>query len=320
MKRGYRLEYSTFLSNGTELANKIWKPKNLPDGLIYIAHGMNESFEYYEEFANYAVINNKAVFMHEARGHGRTAGDPYSDTYFTSAGDAGERAIENYREDLYNGLIAAKKLYPGIPVTIVAHSLGTIVTLSLIENHKNIADNIVLIGMPAPKTNKEYDRLIDMAEQEIKEYGGKTASRLVYQEIFSKVNERFEEDNPLAFITRDTALNSEAMKYPFTKVIFNNFFFYNFLQTQKEVYQIRNIAKIDKELPILLLSGSDDYVTDYSFGTIEIGRRMKQTLYNIDIKIYPGARHSLLRETNRNEIMSYIIKWSWENKTDMERC
>lgn len=314
------MEYTYLIVDETKIAYKTWKPSGKPDGLFYIVHGLNESFEYYEEFAAYAVKKNKAVFMHEARGHGRTAGDPLSEQYITDAGDAGEHAIDTYRADLYHGITAAREQCPGIPVTILAHSLGTIITLSFLEHYQDQVEQVVLMGPPAPKNNREYDRLIHIGEQEIAELGGKTASSRVYQEIFSRANDRFEDNDPLAFISRDKKLNGEAIQYPFTNVIFNNHFFTHFLKTQKEVYQLANLSKIKSELPILLLSGSDDFVTDFTMGIIELGKRMKQTSHRIDVKIYPGARHSLLREINREEIMCGIINWSWKNRTDMERC
>jgi len=314
------MNHKISVPDGSELSYKIWKPEGAPKGIIYLVHGLNESFEYYEEFAETTKEEAWVVFMHEARGHGRTAGNPLSKQYFSTAGDAGDQAIDTYREDLFFCINEAKIQYPKLPLSIVAHSLGTIVTLAFLEKYQGVADNVILIGTPTPKGKEEYERLLEIATRELNDFGGRTPSNRVYFELFSRVNEHFEGEGSLAFISRDQVLNAKALEYPFTKVVFNNLFFLNFIKAQQEVYQIENIEKIAKKLPILLLTGSEDYVTDYSQGLIELGKRLRQTSHHIDIKIYQGARHSLLREINRKEITADILKWGWENKTDMERC
>ena len=69
-----------------------------------------------------------------------------------------------------------------------------------------------------------------------------------------------------------------------------------------------------KNLPILVISGADDPVCDYSKGVVEIENKLKATAHkNVTAKLYNGARHEILNETNRDEVYADILLWISDN-------
>ena len=66
---------------------------------------------------------------------------------------------------------------------------------------------------------------------------------------------------------------------------------------------------IDKNLPIYLISGGDDPVGDYGNGVIKIFNKLKKRGANTDVKIYSGARHEILNDFSRQEVISDILNF-----------
>ena len=70
-----------------------------------------------------------------------------------------------------------------------------------------------------------------------------------------------------------------------------------------------NLAKIRPALPLLVIGGQKDPVSD--------GKRLgdlAQALRNsgnsaLTLKVYPDARHELLNETNRDEVTADLLAW-----------
>ena len=58
-----------------------------------------------------------------------------------------------------------------------------------------------------------------------------------------------------------------------------------------------------------------DPVGDYGKGPTEIyDRLVKSGVQNVGIKLYPGARHELHNETNKEEFFADVIAWIKKNK------
>jgi alpha-beta hydrolase superfamily lysophospholipase len=72
----------------------------------------------------------------------------------------------------------------------------------------------------------------------------------------------------------------------------------------------KNIDKIPKNLPVLLISGDKDPVgkNGKSVKTV-YNDFQKSGLKNVEMKLYEDARHEILNELNNDEVFSDIIEW-----------
>ena len=70
------------------------------------------------------------------------------------------------------------------------------------------------------------------------------------------------------------------------------------------------LAKMPKDLPLLFLAGDADPVGEQGKGVRRAIQSLKDAgVQNIECKLYPGARHELLVETNKQEVFADIADW-----------
>ena len=65
-----------------------------------------------------------------------------------------------------------------------------------------------------------------------------------------------------------------------------------------------------KDLPMYILSGDQDPVGEMGAGVKRVFRDYKKIgMKNITLKLYPGGRHEMFNETNRNEVLADMMNW-----------
>ncbi|MBO6303349.1 MAG: alpha/beta hydrolase [Ruminiclostridium sp.] len=78
----------------------------------------------------------------------------------------------------------------------------------------------------------------------------------------------------------------------------------------KFITDASNIAKMNKETPILFIAGYADPVGEYGKGVKRAYKAFVSAgVQHVHIKLYPGARHELLNELNKGEVMQDILNW-----------
>lgn len=67
---------------------------------------------------------------------------------------------------------------------------------------------------------------------------------------------------------------------------------------------------MQKNLPILFISGEEDPVGDYGAGPRKVLNMFKDAgLTDLTLKMYEGARHEVLNETNKQEVYQDVLEW-----------
>ena len=77
----------------------------------------------------------------------------------------------------------------------------------------------------------------------------------------------------------------------------------------QQISKASNLAQIDPGLPILVMGGECDPVSE--------GKRLKSLANalreagcrNLQLTIYPQARHEVFNETNRDEVTADVLTW-----------
>lgn len=121
-------------SDGLKLKRRSWQPEKPARAIVIIAHGYGEYAGRYASFASQLNAAGYAVESIDARGHGESEGPR---VFIKSIDDLGRDFGR-----LCDQLIAQSN----VPVFILGHSLGTLVTIKTISGRQDKIAGLILSG------------------------------------------------------------------------------------------------------------------------------------------------------------------------------
>ena len=279
-----------------------WEPAQPAKAVVQIAHGAGEHALRYQRVAEFLNDHGYVVYANDHRGHGRTAGS------MEALGKAGE--------DGWNGIVSGfaqltgiiKGENPGLPVFVLGHSLGSILAQQYIEQHGSDLAGVVLSGSWG--TNGDTAAFMGAIDRAILAQG-RDAPSMEYVALFASLNERFEGHTAFDWLSRDPAEVKKFVDDPWSgSFAFSNGLVRDWFVGMERIWRPENEARIPKALPVLILSGDQDPAGGFSVGTqVLIDRYRALGLGDLTYKFYPGARHEILNETNRDEVQADILGW-----------
>jgi alpha-beta hydrolase superfamily lysophospholipase len=92
-----------------------------------------------------------------------------------------------------------------------------------------------------------------------------------------------------------------------------NGYYYMFLGLYRAI-RAENGGSIQKEYPILFTAGAEDPVGNCGKGVRALYSRYRKSGANATIKLYPGDRHEILQESDRQQIFEDILQWMMQNQ------
>lgn len=108
-----------------------------PVGILQMVHGMNEYKERYMSFMEYMAGKGYITLMHDNRGHGESVNSVWDIGYCYDAKEKG------YIEDIYSVTCYIKKAFPGLPVVLYGHSMGSLGVRAYLRRHDDAIDGLV---------------------------------------------------------------------------------------------------------------------------------------------------------------------------------
>ncbi|HKN16659.1 MAG TPA: alpha/beta hydrolase [Candidatus Sulfotelmatobacter sp.] len=273
-------------TDGLAIACARWDARGPVRGVVQIAHGMGEHIGRYGGLIEVLVESGLIVYGNDHRGHGRTA--PYPQAF----GDFGEGGFRLLAEDIFHLTLIAKKENPGKPLILLGHSMGSFAAqLYAIDHSRDIA-GLALSGSGA------LDGLARVA-------------RSAHRGQDNILNQAFQPARtPFDWLSRDTSVVDAFMSDPLCFATLQPLSNESFLAAASILADPASLRKIRSDLPIYLLSGSDDPVGQRLEGLrILIERYRAVGVQNISHDFYPGGRHEMLNEMNRAEVRANLLRW-----------
>lgn len=309
------MEKSDFYFDSSDGVTKIhcvkWNVKN-PKAILQIAHGVTEYIDRYEELARYLNEKGIVVVGNDHIGHGKSISLEKGPMYFGKSGSW------NYVvEDLLVLYKMTKKEYSDIPYFILGFSLGSFLVRTLLINHPEVSDGVILIGTgQTPWLNLKLGLLV--ANSEAKKYGDNAFTNKIDNLTFGTYNKKFKPNKTkFDWLCSNEESLEKYMNDSNRGDSFSAGLFRELLNGMLYDGKIKNIKKMNKSLPILFLSGSDDPVGDYGKGVKKAYSDFKKAgISNLEIKLYPGLRHDILKEKNKKDIYEDIYNWIKKNVGD----
>ena len=299
------LELSFTDHTDLKIAYYKWIPeKSIPlKGLIQIVHGMGEHAKRYEFYAEELTKKGFVVYAEDHRGHGKTMLSPEKSGVLDP--DGWDGVVKDLKQ-LKDIMI---KDYPDLPVYIFGHSWGSFLTQDYMEKWGSELKGVILSG----STGKQdmIRLLLLIGKREVKKHGANTPAGLIYKLGIEPLNKKFEPaKSPNAWIS---SVESEVEKYdadPLCGFRPPNSYFVEMATAMKRIWKPQNEFLIPKDLPIYIIVGELDPVGNFTKNTFKlINRYAKQEKTDVSYKVYANARHEVLNEHCRDEVIKDTIEW-----------
>lgn len=275
-----------------------------PKAAVLIVHGVTEYGGRYRGFAQVLCDRGYVAYAPDHRGHGRTVESPEELGHYAE-NDGFQRIIE----DLFELTAKIKSENPGKPLVIYGHSMGSMLVRLCVSQKGGDYDACILTGTMG---RGPYGFGRGLARILCALSGGTRRIAFLGDIAFGPFSRPFKPNRTqFDWLSRDEAEVDKYVADPLCGFPLTNAFFRDFFGGMARMYRKSMMAAIPLDLPILCCSGSRDPVGGMS-GAVEALADEYRALgiKEVDCRIFPDARHELLNETNRREVMEYLADWA----------
>ena len=253
----------TFEGSEGTIFYRVWEPDGDPRRIVVLVHGYAEHGNRYAHVAAALAADGAAVYAEDHIGHGRSDGARALITDFGHVVD-----------DLTTLVGLAEGDHPGLPVVMLGHSMGGLLSSRFAQRHPGRLAGLILCGavvgdwtwarevLEEPEMPPAPDEWSGMSRdpQTVHDY---STDPLVYRGAYQR---------PL--------LEAEV-------IALDGF-----------------MADVEKvTIPVLFLHGDEDPYVPYE---TSLAAAKAFPTYDLTVRVYPGARHEVLNETNKEEVIAEV--------------
>ena len=241
---------------------------------LLILHGLHDHCGRYEHLADYFMERGVSTIRYDMRGYGRSGGlSGYIDRFDDYTKDL-DTVVGHFISDS-NG-----------PVFLFAHSMGALIASQYILQFGNPFKGVVFSG-GLFKVNEDLSPILQKMSG-------------VISKLFPKLQTVKLDANGLS---RDPAITQ--------KISTDKLHYMGGVRARTGSEVMKATAQLQGKLekldfPMLILHGGNDPLTKHEASELLYSESKSQ---DKTLKIYPGAYHELINETNKMEILDDIYHW-----------
>ena len=258
---------------GLKIFTRAWRPTGTPRAVVVIVHGFNSHSGQYQWVAEQFVANGLAVYALDLRGRGQSEGERF---YVDK--------MEDFIEDVDTLMTMAKAQEPGLPVFLLGHSAGGVISCVYTLEHQ-----AKLTGLICESFAQELP-VPDLVLAVLK--GVSYISP--HTHVFKLNNADFSRDPKVVeTMNNDPLIEGESQP------------------AETAAVMVHANERLKKEfplitLPVLILHGTLDKATKPSGSQhfYEMAGSTDKTL-----KLYEGHFHDLLNDVDKEVVMADIQHW-----------
>lgn len=280
-------------------------PDGKPRAVVQIAHGIAEHIDRYRPFMEFLADNGFVAAGNDHLGHGKSIRVPKEQGFFAEK-DGWWRVVDDM--DKLHGIMS--KEYPELPYVLFGHSMGSFLTRTYLIKHPDRYDAVILSGTghqsPALVLGGNAAASV-MAKLNGAMGDGAKLDSLAFGTYLSKIeNPRTKFD----WLSRDTEQVDKYISDPLCGFVGKIGLYRDMMQGIKFITSEKNIAQMNKEKPVYFMSGDGDPVGDYGKGVERAYKAFCNAgLHDVFMRLYPGGRHEMLNETNKEQVYQDILNW-----------
>ncbi len=295
-------------SKGNTIHLYVYEPETKPKGVVQIIHGASEHFARYGLFAEFLSKNGFAVVGCDILGHGLST----STTDFVHFADKdGDRIA-------FESLLLVKdyiqKTYPKQKYYVLGHSMGSFLARKLVIDYPEFYAKAVWSGTThVPGIVSSMGKMLASIIGFFK--GPKHISKTIQNMAIDANPRKMKKDGLIhdldeEWLTKDKEIqdyyhNSPICGQPFTVTANRDMF-----RWLGYVNNTKNIMKTKRDLPIFIISGAKDPLSNYGERINYLYNLMlKLGFTNVKMKLYDEDRHEILNELDKATVYDDILNF-----------
>ena len=284
-----------------------WMPEGQPKAVLQIIHGIAEFVERYDAFARYLNSLGVVVVAEDHMGHGQSIGGSIQG-YFHGGWFA---AVE----DSYRLLRDTMAEFPRLPYVLFGHSMGSFMARTILAKHPDSGIAAAIICGTGWQPKFALPALIKVVEGICRKTGQENPSPALHKMIFGSYNSKiYNPRTPNDWLTRDETVVDAYNAHPLCGFVPACGLLRDMMQGIYYVERRGNLAKMEKQLPVLFIAGQEDPVGPYGKGVERTAKEFKKAgMTRVDLKLYPQCRHEILNELNKQQVFEDVAAWLKSN-------
>lgn len=289
----------------TQIHGVEWLPDGEMLAVVQILHGVAEHILRYEEFAKYLTRQGFAVVGNDHIGHGTSVAEGAAPVYF-----GGKGSWNWVVEDAYSLRRRTGAKFPDRPYFMLGHSMGSFLLRTYLICHPGTVTAAVIMGtgqQPAVMTGG--GRCV--ASLAALRSGEEHPDDLVTQLAFGSYNKAFAPNRtPFDWLSVNEENVDRYIADPLCGAPASVGLFREMLGGIAFIRSPKNLRKMDKNTPILFVAGECDPVGDFGKGVRQAYESFRKAgVADVQLLLYPGLRHEILNESQREKVYLDIYEW-----------
>lgn len=284
------------------LKGKVYSPEGIKraKGFFQIVHGMTEHIDRYDEFMRKIAENGYICFGFNNLGHKDTAEE-------NELGFIAEKGGYKYLiDDVATFYAAVSNKYRAKKYILMGHSMGSFIARLFAEKYSGVADALIICGTGNNCLSALAGVGIAKLIQVIK--GPLYYSVLLDKIILGFYNVGFKGDTRYEWLTKDRKIIENRQKDKYCTFRFKVSAIKDLLMLTYRANRKKWYENIDKNLPILLISGDKDPVGAKGRGVTAIFKKLRRMgSKDVNVFLYKDCRHEILNDSCKDETISDII-------------
>jgi len=271
---------------GVDIVGYRWDPAGTPRGAVQLTHGMGEHVRRYGALARALTDRGLVVYGQDHRGHGVTARSE------EELGQLGPDGWTQLVDDVDLLVSRVRDEQPGLPLVLLGHSMGSFAVQQYLLKHSDRVDAVVLTGTAALDQLEpalDLDKPIDLA---------------AFNAAFEPARTEFD------WLSRDEAIVDAYIADPRCGFGIDVDAGKDMFAGARRMADPGQVTAIRPDLPLYIAAGELDPVNaNLALLHVLVDRYRAAGLTDVTVRTYPGARHEILNETNRDEVVAGILDW-----------
>src|ERR1700742_4742270 len=257
--------------DGAQITAYRWDPPGQARAVVQVTHGMGEHAQRYDHVARALNDAGYVVYAQDHRGHG---------------------AWPALVDDIGGLSARIRDEQPGLPLVLFGHSMGSFAVQQYLLRHSWEVDAAALTGTAVIDLLEpaiDLDQPLDLA---------------MFNAPFAPARTDYD------WLTRDEAIVDAYVADPLCGFGLDPASAKQMFEGARALADPGELANIRPDLPLYIAVGEQDPVNGGLTLLTPLVDRLKDAgLTDVTTVTYPGARHEILNETNRDEVIGALISW-----------